>query len=96
MVLLGAALLIFGAALLVAEAHVPAGILGVAGGLSLAAGAGILIAAAGGGAIMVVPVVLGAGAIAAGWLLVATRKALVAQAGRAPCWIGRIRCGCLV
>ena len=83
MVLLGAALLIFGAALLVAEAHVPAGILGVGGGLSLAAGAGVVIAAAGGGAIMVVPVVLGAGAIAAGWVLVATRKALVAQAGRA-------------
>ena len=79
---LGVALLILGAALLVAEAHVPAGILGVAGGISLAAGAAVTIAAAGGGLVLIVPVVLGAGAIAALWLLVATRKALVAQAGR--------------
>ena len=80
---IGVALMIFGAALLVAEAHVPAGILGVAGGLSLAAGAAVAIAAAGGGLVLIVPVVLGAGAIAALWLLVAARKALVAQAGRA-------------
>ena len=80
---LGVALLILGAALLVAEAHVPAGILGVAGGISLAAGAAIAIAAAGGGVAVIVPVVLGAGAIAALWLLVATRKALTAQSHRA-------------
>jgi membrane-bound ClpP family serine protease len=83
MVVLGVALMLLGAALLVAEAHVPAGILGVAGGVSLAAGAAVAIAAAGGGLVMIVPVVLGAGAIASLWLFVATRKALAAQSGRA-------------
>ena len=83
MLALGVALLLLGAALLVAEAHVPAGILGVAGGISLAIGAAIAIGAAGGGIAVIVPVVIGAGAITALWLLVATRKALVAQSGRA-------------
>jgi len=83
MMVIGVALMILGAALLVAEAHVPAGILGAAGGVSLAAGAAVAIAAAGGGLVLIVPVVVGAGAIAALWLLIATRKALVAQAGRA-------------
>jgi membrane-bound serine protease (ClpP class) len=79
MVVLGVVLILVGAALLVAEAHLPAGVLGVAGGTSLAAGAALAIAAAGGGAVLIVPVVLGAGAIAAAWMLVATRKALAAQ-----------------
>ena len=38
MVELGVALLVVGAALLVAEAHVPGGVLGVAGGVALASG----------------------------------------------------------
>ena len=83
MVLLGVLLVLVGAALLVAEAHAPAGALGVAGGLALAGGAALAIGAAGGGVAIVLPVVVGAGAITGLWLTVATRKALVAQAGRA-------------
>jgi membrane-bound ClpP family serine protease len=83
MVLLGVALVLVGAALLVAEAHVPAGVLGVAGGLALAGGAALAIGAAGGGLAIVLPVVAGAGAVTLLWLSVATRKALVTQGGRA-------------
>jgi len=82
MMVIGVALLVLGAALLVAEAHVPSGILGALGGVALATGAAIAIAAAGGGLVVIAPVVVGAGAIASLWLLVATRKALVAQTGR--------------
>src|SRR3954463_4115505 len=79
MVVLGVLFVLIGVALLVAEAHVPAGALGVAGGLSLTVGAAVAITAAGGGAILAIPVALGACAISAAWLLVATRKALAAQ-----------------
>ena len=82
MVAIGIALVLAGAALLVAEAHAPAGVLGVAGGLALAAGAALSIAAAGGGLAIVLPVTVGAGAIAGLWLSVATRKALATQALR--------------
>jgi membrane-bound ClpP family serine protease len=80
MTAIGIALVLAGAALLVAEAHVPAGVLGVAGGLALAAGAALSIAAAGGGLAIVLPVTVGAGAVAGLWLAVATRKALASQA----------------
>jgi membrane-bound serine protease (ClpP class) len=83
MLAIGVVLVLIGAALLVAEAHLPAGVLGVAGGLALAVGAGLAIAAAGGGLPIVLPVAVGAGAVAGVWLLVATRKALVAQSPRA-------------
>jgi membrane-bound serine protease (ClpP class) len=43
----------------------------------------VTLSAAGGGLVVIVPVAIGAGAIAALWLLVATRKAFAAQAGRA-------------
>jgi membrane-bound ClpP family serine protease len=76
MVVVGVALLLVGAALLVAEAHVPAGILGVAGGLALAGGAALAIAGAGGGLAIVLPAVIAAGAVAGLWLAVATRKSL--------------------
>ena len=76
MVAIGIALVLAGAALLVAEAHAPAGVLGVAGGLALAAGAALSIGAAGGGVAIVLPVTVGAGAIAGLWLAVATRKSL--------------------
>jgi membrane-bound ClpP family serine protease len=79
MVEVGVALLLVGAALLVAEAHVPAGILGVAGGISLAAGAALAIAGAGGGLAIVLPAVLAAGAVTALWLAIATRKSLATQ-----------------
>jgi membrane-bound ClpP family serine protease len=83
MVVVGVALVLVGAALLVAEAHVPAGVLGVLGGLALAAGAALAIAGAGGGLTIVLSVSLAAGAVAALWLAVATRKALATQGLRA-------------
>jgi membrane-bound ClpP family serine protease len=79
MVVVGIALVLVGAALLVAEAHVPAGILGVVGGLALVGGAALAIGAAGGGLAIVLPVMFAAGAVAALWLVVATRKALATQ-----------------
>jgi membrane-bound ClpP family serine protease len=83
MVVIGVALLLVGAALLVAEAHVPAGVLGVVGGLSLAGGAALAIAGAGGGLVVILPAVVAAGAVAGLWLAVATRKALATRTLRA-------------
>jgi membrane-bound ClpP family serine protease len=83
MVVVGVALVLVGAALLVAEAHVPAGVLGVVGGFALAGGAALAIVGAGGGLAIVLPVVLAAGAAAGLWLAVATRKALATQRLRA-------------
>jgi membrane-bound ClpP family serine protease len=79
MVEVGVAFLLVGAALLVAEAHLPAGILGVGGGLVLAAGAGLAIAGAGGGVAVVLPAAIAAGAAAGLWLAVATRKSLATR-----------------
>jgi membrane-bound ClpP family serine protease len=79
MVELGVALLVFGVALLVAEAHVPGAILGAMGGVALATGAALAIAGAGAGAAVVVAAILAALGSAAVWLLVATRKSLVAR-----------------
>jgi membrane-bound ClpP family serine protease len=75
MTALGFALLILGATLVVAEAHAPSGVLGLAGGAALIAGGIIVIAALGGGAALAVPVGVGLGAAAGGWALVVTRKA---------------------
>jgi membrane-bound serine protease (ClpP class) len=66
--------------LLVAEAHLPTGVLGVTGGLSFALGAALAIAGAGAGALLAIPVAIGAGAIAALWLTIAARGALASQA----------------
>src|SRR5918912_1048208 len=63
MVEAGIALVIVGAALLVAEAHVPSGVLGVAGG----------------SAAVIVGVVLGALAATGLWLAFAARKALATR-----------------
>ena len=79
MVEIGVALLLVGVALMVAEAHVPGGILGAVGGVALASGSALAIAGAGAGAAVVVAAVLAALAAAAGWLLVATRKSLAAR-----------------
>lgn len=79
MVEVGVALVLVGVALLVAEAHVPSGALGAAGGVALAAGAALAIAAAGAGAAVVVAAVLAALAMAGGWLLIATRKSLAVR-----------------
>ena len=51
MVEFGLALVLVGAALLVAEAHVSGGVLGVLGGLALAGGAALAIGGAGAGAL---------------------------------------------
>jgi membrane-bound serine protease (ClpP class) len=72
---LGFAFLLIGAALVVAEAHMPAGVFGVAGGLALIVGGILVIAVLGGGAAVAVPVGVGLGAGVGGWTLVATRKA---------------------
>src|SRR3954468_4111280 len=80
MVIVGVVLVLVGIMLLVAEAHLPAGILGVLGGISLAGGAALAIVGAGAGALLAIPGALGAGAIAALWLAVAARGALQSQA----------------
>jgi len=75
MVALGALLAILGAALLVAEAHLPtAGVLGVLGALALAGGLVLALSAAGGDA-LAVPVGLAVGVVAAGSVILAARKA---------------------
>jgi len=75
MTALGFALLLTGATLVVAEAHAPGAVLGVAGGLALVAGAIVLISALGGAAALAVPVGVALGAAAGAWALVATRSA---------------------
>jgi len=79
MVEAGVALVLVGAALLVAEAHVPGGVLGAAGGVALTGGAALALAGAGGGVAVVVGVVLGTMAVTGLWLALAARKALDAR-----------------
>jgi membrane-bound serine protease (ClpP class) len=79
MVELGVVLAVIGAVLMVAEAHVPGGVLGAIGGVTLAIGAALALAAAGGGAAVIVGVVLGVIAASALWLAVATRKTLATR-----------------
>jgi membrane-bound ClpP family serine protease len=77
---LGIVLLIVGAALAVAEAHLPTGgALGVPGIGALVAGAALTLTALGGGAAVAVPAAAGAGVAATGYLLLATRKVAVAR-----------------
>jgi membrane-bound serine protease (ClpP class) len=83
MVEFGVALVLVGAALLVAEAHLPGGVLGVAGGVALAGGAALAIGAAGGEVAVVIAAVLAASAVTALWLAVATRKGLATRRLRA-------------
>jgi membrane-bound serine protease (ClpP class) len=75
MIGLGVALLILGTALVVAEAHLPGGVLGVLGGIALVAGALIVIPALGGGALVAGAAGAGLGVAAGGWALVAARSA---------------------
>jgi membrane-bound ClpP family serine protease len=83
MVELGVAFLVVGAALLVAEAHVPGGVLGVAGGVALAGGAALAIGASGGAVALVLGAILAATAVTGLWLAVATRKGLATRRLRA-------------
>lgn len=82
MTTLGLALLISGAVLVIAETHVPGGVLGVAGGVALIAGGVVVILSLGGGVAAALPVGVGIGLAAATWMLLITRKAAVAQRGR--------------
>jgi membrane-bound serine protease (ClpP class) len=79
MVEIGVAFVLVGAGLLVAEAHLPAGILGVAGGLALAGGAALAIAGAGAALAAVLAGVAAALAVSGLWLGLATRKALATR-----------------
>jgi membrane-bound ClpP family serine protease len=83
MTALGIAMVIVGVALLVAEAHLPAGgALGVAGIVALVAGSVMVAVASGLGLALALPVAAGAGVAATGLLLIATSKA--ARARRLP------------
>ncbi len=73
MTALGFVLLALGAALVVAEAHVPGGVLGVFGGVALLVGGIIVIGAFGAGAALAVPVGVGLGAVAVGWAVITAR-----------------------
>ncbi len=76
MVEVGVVMALVGAALLVVEAHVPAGFVGAVGAVVLAGGAALAIAGAGGGLGLVLAALLAAGAVAGLWLTVVTREAL--------------------
>lgn len=79
MVEIGVALVLLGAGLLVAEAHLPSGILGVTGGLALAGGTALAIAGAGGALGVVLAAVIAVLGMSALWLGLVTRKALAAR-----------------
>ena len=84
MVIVGIALLVLGATLMVAEAHVPSyGALGLAGALALVAGAALAVDASGGGAALVAAVALVMTAIAVA-LLVLTVRATLSVSRRRP------------
>jgi membrane-bound ClpP family serine protease len=83
MTAVGSVLLLIGVALLVAESHLPGGVLGVLGGIALIVGGVILVGAAGGGAAVALPVGIGLGLAATGWVLVATHTAASVRRGRA-------------
>src|SRR5512132_1506529 len=82
MVVFGVALLLIGAALLVAEAHAPYGVLGGVGAISLAGGLAVVIAGAGGGLAVVLAAMVAAVAVAGVWIAVAARKGLATRALR--------------
>jgi len=81
---IGVVLAVIGVGLLVAEAHVPGGVLGVTGGIVLATGAALALAGAGGAVGVIVGVVLGVLAASGLWLAIATRKALAPRRLRSP------------
>lgn len=83
MVELGVALIMIGAALMVAEAHVPSGALGAFGGTALAIGVALAISGAGAGIALVLAAALSAALVAGLWVAVAARKALATRGLRA-------------
>ena len=89
---LGLLLVLLGAALVAAEAHVPShGVLGGGAVLALATGAALLVSAAGSAALVAVFAGLAVGAAGAAWLWVLVRKALATRRLRASnSLIGRV------
>jgi len=79
MTIVGVALVLAGLALLVAEAHLPGGVLGALGGFSLAAGAALAVAGAGGSLLLAIPIAVGAAAIAGLWVTIAAKGALATR-----------------
>ena len=80
MTALAVALLVTGAALLVAEAHVTSyGVLGLTGTLALVAGGVLAVEAAGGSVALALALVIPVAALLAVFTLIATRKALAAR-----------------
>lgn len=95
MTALAVALLVTGAALLVAEAHLTSyGILGIAGTLALVAGGTIAVAEAGGSVVLALALALPVAAGLAALVLIAARKGLAARRLRprsgAAALIGRV------
>jgi membrane-bound serine protease (ClpP class) len=82
MVLVGLALIVCGVVLLVAEAHLPAGVLGVGGAVALAVGAGLTVAGAGGGLALALAGVVAAALVAVAWAGLIARTALVTRRRR--------------
>ena len=84
MVTLGIVLLLLGAALLIAEAHLPTyGALGVAGLVALVSGGALAVDASGGGLALVLAVSLVLAATAGSFLLIAARQAAAVSRRRA-------------
>src|SRR5918996_1330814 len=92
MVEIGVALLLVGVALMVAEAHVPGGILGAVGGVALATGAALAISAAGAGAAVVGAAVLAGLVQGAVWALPGPPEARGPRGGRGA-GAARVRAG---
>jgi len=76
MAILGVALVLVGASLLIAEAHVPTGALGIAGAVALATGAAFAIAGAGGSLALVIAGLAAALLVAVAWTALVARAAL--------------------
>jgi membrane-bound serine protease (ClpP class) len=83
MAIVGVTLLVLGASLLVAEAHLPAGALGVAGAVALATGAALAIAGAGGSLVLVLAALTTSLAVAGAWTALIARAALRTRRQRA-------------
>jgi membrane-bound ClpP family serine protease len=83
MAVVGIALLLVGASLLVAEAHLPSGAFGVGGALALATGAALTIAGAGGSLVLVVAALTASLLVAGAWTGLVARTALRTRSLRA-------------
>ena len=84
MTALGIALLAGGVALMVAEAHIPGGVLGVAGAVAMVLGVVVLVPALGGSALIAVPVAAALALASGAWALLAVRPAARAPSSARP------------